>query len=508
MASDDYGQASTVLLRLGEALSLLNPVKLVSVTRKAQRQLRTPPPGNPEELRALAEAFRWAAAAVRPVVSEVDALRPAELWSGIAASSATQVRAATAVAVRTTPRAFLAAATALDELADRIAEQRRRHDELRRALREAVRDATHIGSVPAPDPAALDDLMRAAAGLIRGCIEVYTDAMAAADEAAAVFADLAGRARAGAGVSGGLDPADAVVLAAQCVRIRGVGDDYDDGILTVAQLARLGRQLDAMPVLDRANVGTLVDKARSDTERAYLLKAVAAGHPAGELAAFATRIHGRDDGWLHDHLSLIDRGGSAEQDRFGFEVDQYDPYTCGTTSLIVARAEADPLYALGLTDGAPHGFDERLSAEQARVHDTTNLVYPEQWGTTPEGMADWMNQHSAVTGTSYAWHLVDDTGRRSVSRSLREVVTAVDAGHPVPILVGGVVPRHYVLAVGHSGDDLLIFEPTSGATVRVPAADFLDGKLRQRAGFDHVQAIVVPQAHAGGESGSMDHSPD
>jgi hypothetical protein len=130
---------------------------------------------------------------------------------------------ATATAVGGTSRAFAAAAGALDRLADRIADQRRRHERLHRALRDAVHDATHVGGRPLPDLTALEDLVRAAAGLIRGAHEVYTDAIVAADEAAIVFADVSGAARAGAGVSGGLDPVDAVVLAAQDVAIRGIG---------------------------------------------------------------------------------------------------------------------------------------------------------------------------------------------------------------------------------------------------------------------------------------------
>jgi hypothetical protein len=62
----------------------------------------------------------------------------------------------------------------------------------------------------------------------------------------------------------------------------------------------------------------------------------------------------------------------------------------------------------------------------------------------------------------------------------------------VPILLGGPVPRHYVLVVGHSGGDVLLYEPTGGRTVRVSEPDFLDGRLREPAGFDHVQAVVLP----------------
>lgn len=494
MASDDHAQLTTVVARLGEALSLLNPLAMVSVIRSVVREVGTPPPGDPDALRAMAAAFRAAATELGPLGrAQGTTERP---WQGVAATSSTQVARALADAVAATPAAFEAAAAGLEELAARVEAQRERHAALHRKLREAVHDATHVGKVPMPDPAALDDLVKAAAGLIRGCIAVYTDAMAAADEAAGVFADVAGAARTASGVAGGLDPADAVVLAGQDVVIAGIGGGYDDGVLTLVQLRRAGEHLAALPA-----VRPLLAAATSVTERAYLLKAVAAGHQADALTTFAAAIHGRDDAWLHHHLSLVDRGGAGTQDRFGAEVDQYDDYTCGTTSVIVARAEADPLYALRLTreleppyDKADREeFDRRLSDEQARVHGETNAAWPRQLGTTPAGVADWMNRHCGTTGVTYGWHLVDDTDGREVSTALREVVTAVDGGHAVPILVGGAVPRHYVLVVGHAGSELLIFEPSSGDTVRVPVADFVGGQLGDKLGFDHVQAVVVPR---------------
>ena len=504
MASDNYGQLTTILQRLGDALSLLNPITLVQTVISVLREISTPPPGDPGELRNLAAAFRSAAGQVEPVAEDIRALgsrRLPEVWHGMAATSATQVVTATAAVVGATPDAFRQAGAALDALAEQIQDQHRRHGELHQALYDAYQDATHVGGLPIPDPFALDDLVAAVANVIRGCIDVYTEAITSADTATGAFADVAGKARAAAGVAGGLGAADAVVLAGERVGIAGVGDAYDDAALTTAQMARAGEMLGGMPAAERARVQELLGQAGSTTERAYLLKAVAAGHSGAELERFARTILGRPPEWLHSHLTLLDRGGAAQQDRFGAEVDQYDDYTCGTTSLIVSRAESDPLYALRFTEGLEEmpddderrdEFNRRFSAEQDRVHDATNIVWPEQLGTTPSGMADWMNQQSESTGVHYDDRLVDDTNQREVSGALRDVVTAVNQGHPVPLLVGGAVPQHYVTVVGHDGDDLLIFEPSSGSTVRVPTSDFANGQMGQHAGFNHVQAVILP----------------
>jgi hypothetical protein len=505
MASDDYGQLTTIVQRLGELASLLNPVTLVTTVAELIREVAVPPPGDPAELANLSSAFRAAASAIEPVEAEVRVLgsrRLPELWGGLAGGTAAEVVTATADVVGATPTAFRDTAGALDTLAGQVQDQQRRHADLHQGLHDAYHDATHLAGLPIPNPFALDDLARAVAELITGARAVYTDAISAADTAAAALSDVTGRARTAAGVAGGLDAADAVVLAGLQVAVSGFGDSYEDAVLTPTQLTRAGQRLDAMTPTERAGAEDLLGRAGSPTERAYLLEAIAAGHSGTALTGFADKIRNKPPDWLHSHLNLIDPGGPGTHQRFGARIDQYDDYTCGTTSLILTRAQADPLYALTFTEGIEDihenrdqidEFERRFSAEQARVHDETNVIYPEVLGTSPMGMADWMNRHADVTGATYDYQFVDDTDQREVSGALREVVTAVDQGHPVPILVGGAHPAHYVTVVGHQDGDLLIFEPSNGVTARISAEDFVNGNLRGATDFDHVQAVIVPR---------------
>ncbi|MGH3912776.1 MAG: hypothetical protein ACRDTC_05110 [Pseudonocardiaceae bacterium] len=505
MASDDYGQLTTILQRLGELGSLLNPLTLASTVTELIREIATPPPGDSTELENLAAAFRTAADMIEPIGDEVRTLGTQQLpdvWGGLAGGAAAQVVTATAKVIAATPVAFRDTAATLETLAETTRDRQRRHADLHQGLHDAYHDATHIVGLPIPNPFALDDLVRAVGALIAGARQVYTDAISAADTAAAAFADITGRARAGAGVAGGLGAADAVLLAGEQISISGLGDGYDGAILTPAQLTRAGQRLDAMNPTERARADELLGRAGSRTERAYLLEAIAAGHSGATLTGFADKILGKQPEWLHSHLNLIDPGGPGTHQRFGARIDQYDNYTCGTTSLIVTRAAADPLYALTFTEDLEkiadkdvrlREFERRFSAEQARVHDETNVFYPEFIGTSPMGMADWMNRHTQTTGATYGYQLIDDTNQRDVSGALRDVVTAVDQGHPVPILVGGAHPAHYVTVVGHQGDDLLIFEPGHGVTTRVSAEDFVNGNLRRATYFDHVQAMIVPR---------------
>jgi hypothetical protein len=471
-------QLTALVSRLTELGGLINPVRLVTVVADVVREIRVPPPGDPNVLESYAAAYRVAAESLAPLGRRVAALdvEPSAAWSNGVATDSTAVLPATARTVDRVSAAFITAADTLAELATAVRDHQRRHAKLHAALAAAAHDATHVGSVPMPDPVGIAKLVGVVGDLISGCIAVYTDSIAATDRAASRFTDLRGTARAAAGVAGGLTPDDAVVLADRTVGP--LTDRYDAGLFGVSQLARL-----AAPA---APVGELLASAESDHERAWLFKAASAGHGYDALRRFANAIRGHDQHWLDTHLSLVDRGDVGTQSRLGIAVRQYEATTCGTTTVIVARAEHDPLYALRLTED---DFDAAFAAERAAVHDETNVVHPQSAGTSPKGVATYLTRY---IGVPYRWRLVDDTDRREISRTLREVVGAVDRGVPVPLLIGGIVPRHYVLVVGHERGTLLIFEPTAGRTVAVPEQQFLDGDLKDTLGFDHVQSVVLP----------------
>jgi hypothetical protein len=172
---------------------------------------------------------------------------------------------------------------------------------------------------------------------------------------------------------------------------------------------------------------------------------------------------------------------------------------------------ADPLFTLDLTTGgdpndptanSANAFEQRLSAEEQRIHDQSTagklgpFDYPQSIGTPPWGVADQLNQYGGATGTHYGSHWVDNTDDRDVGAALSNVEASVDSGQPVPVLIGDGVPRHYVLVVGHHGDALQIYEPTSGRTVTVSESDFRDGTpaFAQAVGYPNVQAVVTPDS--------------
>jgi hypothetical protein len=501
VTSTDRVQVTTVALRLGRLIEALNPVTLLGTVSAAAEMVTEPPPGDPARLRQLAAAFATAGAATVPVaagVRDVGTRALPDVWQGGAGATAGQVITATADLVGATEPAFTLAARALTEYADTVEDLRRRHADLHQRLREAWHDATHVTvlgrEIAVPDVTALDDLVRRVAELLDGCRRLCTESLSAADILAGRFADVAGRARATSMRRASGSAAGAVVLA-------DVGPSGDAPILTAVQAERAAVRLAGLSPGDRARMDAALAAAESPQQRAYILKAFAAGHNVGKVVAFATGIRGKDPDWLRRHLSLVDPSTTGPVTYEGAPVGQVDGTTCGSTSILMARAMADPLYTLYLTTGG--GTDDRLAdrdsflarmaAEEQRIHDTTNVVWPQSLGTSPWGVSDELNRHADAMGTGFDWRLVDDTSAGSVDPALRDAVTAVDGGRPVPVLIGDQVPRHYVLMVGHDGSDLLFYDPSAAAVVRVSEQDFRNGTMRT-LGFSHVQAVITPSS--------------
>jgi hypothetical protein len=155
-------------------------------------------------------------------------------------------------------------------------------------------------------------------------------------------------------------------------------------------------------------------------------------------------------------------------------VRQTDGFTCGPTVALAAAVALDPAYAATITDAA---------AEQHRIHMAANRLWPRKLGTTPWGVAAAISAHSAALGVRYTWRLF----RGDLSAS----IAAVEGGWPVAMLIGAVIPRHWVLVVGHTGGVLECFNPARGAVTSVPVEDVPARRL-EPLGFPRAFAVVLP----------------
>jgi hypothetical protein len=205
---------------------------------------------------------------------------------------------------------------------------------------------------------------------------------------------------------------------------------------------------------------------------------------------------------------LTDRLG--EQRRGGVRLDQVDGTTCGPAVLIALAAWADPAEtarldgdetataatgsgaAAGARAGVVRGFGDRYDSRQREVHRQATRFWPQALGTTPWGMVGWLRRHVPGAGP-YRVRLVDDVSAADVDDALAKAGSALAAGRPVPLLVGSLVPRHYVLALGVEGDGRWrVYEPTSGQVRALDLRLVRQRRLAPVLGFDRLQAVLLP----------------
>jgi hypothetical protein len=169
--------------------------------------------------------------------------------------------------------------------------------------------------------------------------------------------------------------------------------------------------------------------------------------------------------------------------RAALRLRQRDGVTCGPTVAVVAGALLDTNYRAALLESDAHVFDE-----QARVHAEVNRVWPRRLGTTPRGLVRALNAHSTARGVRYRWRLFRGRGDK-----LSDVVAAVESGWPVAMLVGRVIPRHWVLIVDAAGARWRCYEPSSGE-VRPVDVDAVRRARLSGLGYPRAFAFVLPKA--------------
>jgi hypothetical protein len=502
VTSTDFNQVSHYLNRLHQLAELLNPFTAIELVIELIEEVSVPPPGDPVALRELAADFMRAADGAGTVGSQVATLARGQLssaWQGAAGASAAQVLTSTADLIDAVRPAFATAAVALREYADVTADLLHRHQVMRDELHAAwqrVRDCDWYDVFGLEQ--SIENLVAAALRAVAEASAIWTASRAEACVVDGRLGDVTDRARATLLHRHGADIRSAVVLADVSVGTGGAGGD--NAVLSTDQANRAYTILNGLSDQDRAAVEAALAKASSPAARAYLLKALAAGHTPAEVTAFAQGIAGKDDAWLRQHLSLVDTSSPGGAYYGGEPIRQVDGTTCGSASLLIARAYVDPVLAFDLTTGGDangddsgQAFAQRFAKMQTDLHDQTNTLWPERFGTTPWAMADYLNDHSGELGAGYGWSVTDDTDPASIGTALDQAVGAADRGQPVPLLVGDSIPRHYVLLLGHDGSDLIVYDP-SGDVMRVSEDDFRNGSMQGVGGWAHVQAVILPKA--------------
>jgi hypothetical protein len=192
-------------------------------------------------------------------------------------------------------------------------------------------------------------------------------------------------------------------------------------------------------------------------------------------------------------------GALGPQRRAGAVLDQVDGTTCGSAVLLAVAAWADPTELArleGTADGGPRavaggGFGARFDARQKQVHRETNRFWPQALGTTPWGAARWLRDHVPAAGR-HRVRLVDDTAPADVAALVAAVGAVLATGRPVPLLVGPLTPRHYVLALAAEDGGWRVYEPSSAQVRHLDPAAIGERRLAPVLGWDRLHAALLP----------------
>ncbi|MFE2630354.1 peptidoglycan-binding protein [Streptomyces sp. NPDC001651] len=483
------------------------------------------PVGSPSTLDAIAQRYKSQAddaADVQDRIEKVAASGLPSVWVGSTGAKAAEVVGAAGRSAEQMAEAFRKAAKALFALADAITSARSTDEEGRRHLRKArdmlggedgffddlvEKDAEEAERRRAQDTAG------AGANLLYAAAQEVDDA---ARTAARELNKYAAEARAGQIHTDTISAADRLVLAD--IGVYG-GPQEQNELLTANDLERAGRFMEKMNAKDEARFERMLADAKSPQERAYLVKALAAGYDVDEVDRFRDKIHGKDPAWLQQHLSPVITADDSKKNEgrnpdgsnrntdyqwFGDEKWSQEGSTCVPSSTVTARAMVDPVYALELTGGPsgqeddPDAFRDRMHDEQLRLHEEGDGAYTHWWSDVPDGMdSDGQNkiansEISPHTGSSYEYQQVRDADeRRDV---LPDIEKSVAEGKPVPIEVEGYDKDgrhgHQMMVIGQEGDMLQIYNPW-GQTTWVSEDDFVNGHMDKASDSRMPDAFAV-----------------
>lgn len=439
------------------------------------------PKGNPGELRGMAGTYGGIATDADGAQADVDKLAKSDLpqvWVGQAQERACEVIGAVAFELEHSVTVMTKARAELDQLADGIEAAQHSHA----SGKEALHQARNEGDFDRKQSIAIAGMDQVIAG--------YDQAKATQEASARVFTDLAAQARASQLDSSHLDAADKLVLGQSAVP----GGPHDVNIIMSAGDAeRASTKLDALNDADRARFDELLDEARSPQEKAYLMRALAAGHSIDEIAEFGAKIHpyGDDPEWLRDHLQPIynttdETTGQTIPTTYAGAKWEQTGGTCVAASSVTARAVVDPLYAFQLTTGGNPGDPASTSAdafEERFLHETERVYgQPANEGSgmsKDEGEDAANDEIGPATGAEYEFHDLDSPeDRRGI---FNDVAESVDEGRPVPVQVEGFDDEghrsgHQMMIIGHEDGMLQIYNPW-GHTVWVSEDDFVNGHM-------------------------------
>ncbi len=250
----------------------------------------------------------------------------------------------------------------------------------------------------------------------------------------------------------------------------------------------------------------LLDGAKSDKEKQYLTKGLAAGHSVEDLKKFAAKIAGKDDAWMQDNLSMT--GNTS-----GKGVKQQWSMSCNATAQEAVRGEMDPIWALQMHEENPKLTEAddkdgskdnpKLAAEQKSLLESSNpdgsaggQAVSRGSGTPARGRwnTDLLNNVKDTTGVSYDNKKIGTDV--TLDKGLTDINDGLAKGMPVPIVIGdggkNAFAHYVVITATDPGPPryYTIHDPASGNTVIRSEDQIRKGNID--LGWTKLSAIEAP----------------
>lgn len=498
------------LRQIGEiSVSTVWPIarKVVAAVRKVISVATEPPPPDPETVREVAARWREMAPAMGEWhandVQQAQNTIPDTVWgrtSGDSYGETTGDKARTSIAnFKTRSTTIGPAATGVASSLDTFGgSMEKARDRWHNAF-NSLKDDVDWNNIPKNPFDAIPYVRKLVGDVVHG-VEELAGAYGDADKAVNTAKGELGKALEGITLPDHTSvAAGAIGSVNNWSDVKNDPDGHKDGTgLRPGVQERADANLAAMSPEDRAKAQAMLDGAKDDARRNWIIAALARGGDIESLQRFADRLNlPPEQGGLTDkQLQELDPTVYARNHEEVLR--QPDGTTCGSSSLVTAKMINDPLYAMKVLTGydprtgqeLPGGTDTdavtaRFGEEAKKMHDLTNNAgipgwgtnWPESLGTPPWGAADEMGapNGAGVPGSGYGWTVHPPTGAASDYQS---VTAAVRAGQVVPLFIGtGPYPSHVILVTGMDGDNVQVYDSAAGKASTIPKDKFINGNF-------------------------------
>ena len=285
-------------------------------------------------------------------------------------------------------------------------------------------------------------------------------------------------------------------------------DDFDLWLVTGPEVIteyQAKRVPDAVEKLSRKEYETLrldLWMAHTITQKAFIVKALAAGRKMKDVDKFADAIRQRSDQWLRDRLNVVEEAPSSQT---GPGIRQQWEMSCGPTTVQALHAQNDPIYALDLTGGGDVtqvGKNAQMKKEQGKILKGQGSV-PTELGTAGSGA--WVekdfNRLKAETGITYPWTPVTavdpaNPADGAVAKALVKIKAWLNEGIYIPIVIGGSPnsTAHYNIILRYDPKSgYLIHDPGKGHSGWVTTSMIMTNTMSPPLAWSHLAGYDTPK---------------